>query len=355
MSRQDDTSQPDLLRVELHRTVSDTILVLRGEFELTGTDTFWTHISQALAASPQSITIDASGLEFMDSLGLQALMRARDAATEPGVAFRISEASPAFRRVVELAGVEGLLPDYGQSGALLLLWPPPTSTPPPTCRARPEPPSFIQSFCQSSHRKEWTEWVGRNGSAAGQGCDLHIPSILGIVALDAGGEGKTTRTATARQEPARSETMRPAPSQATTTEAPDVVATTTEAPGTVATTTTEAPAAVDTSTVVADDGDPDGNPEAGIGSTEACRADPACPSSEHRTGDLCGATLVADQGGYLEGRHDAEQGLPYRIDGAPAPSPEDDDDDDGTVGPQTAYRAGYVQGWCDGGGEPASH
>ena len=91
--------------------------------------------------------------------------------------------------------------------------------------------------------------------------------------------------------------------------------------------------------------------EPSIGSTEACRADPACPSSEHRTSDLCGATLIVDQGGYLEGRHDAEQRRPYQIDGAPAPSPADDDDDDGTVGPQTRYRAGYVQGWCDGGGE----
>jgi hypothetical protein len=87
-----------------------------------------------------------------------------------------------------------------------------------------------------------------------------------------------------------------------------------------------------------------------LGSTEACRADPTCPSSEHRTGDPCGATLINDQDGYLEGRHDAERGLPYQIDGAPAPGAADDDDD-GTIGPQTRYRAGYVQGWCDGGGE----
>src|ERR687892_385952 len=86
--------------------------------------------------------------------------------------------------------------------------------------------------------------------------------------------------------------------------------------------------------------------------TGDCRADPSCPSSEHRTSDPCGATVIVDEAGYLEGRRDAEQGLPYQIDGAPAPGPEDDDDDDATVGPQTRYRAGYVQGWCDGGGEP---
>jgi hypothetical protein len=171
---------------------------------------------------------------------------------------------------------------------------------------------------------------------------MSLAAIFGIVALRAGGEGQTTKAAAAR--PATtvpSETVLSAPSRATT-----------EAPSTVATATTEAPIAVDTSTVAASGDDP----EPAVGSTEACRADPTCPSSEHRTGDLCGATLIVDQAGYLEGRHDAEQGLPYQIDGAPAPSPTDDDDDDATVGPQTAYRAGYVQGWCDGGGgQPASH
>jgi hypothetical protein len=86
------------------------------------------------------------------------------------------------------------------------------------------------------------------------------------------------------------------------------------------------------------------------GSTEDCRADPNCPSSEHRTSDPCGAAIIIDTGGYLEGRRDAEQGLAYQVDNAPAPEPADDDDDDGTVGPETRYRAGYAQGWCDGGG-----
>jgi hypothetical protein len=170
---------------------------------------------------------------------------------------------------------------------------------------------------------------------------MSLAAIFGIVALHDGGQGQTTKAAARPATTAPSETVRSAPTRATTT----------DAPSTVATTTTEAPVGVNTSTVAASGHDP----EPAVGSTEACRADPACPSSEHRTGDLCGATLIVDQAGYLEGRHDAEQGLPYQIDGAPAPSPADDDDDDATVGPQTAYRAGYVQGWCDGGGEqPAS-
>jgi hypothetical protein len=85
-------------------------------------------------------------------------------------------------------------------------------------------------------------------------------------------------------------------------------------------------------------------------STEQCRADPGCPSSEHRTDDRCGAQLIVDIDGYLEGRHDAEAGRPFQVDNAPPPTAADNDDDDATVGPQTRYRAGYAQGWCDGGG-----
>jgi hypothetical protein len=85
-----------------------------------------------------------------------------------------------------------------------------------------------------------------------------------------------------------------------------------------------------------------------VNNTQDCRSDSTCPSSEHRTGDACGSELIVDVDGYLEGRHDAEAGLPNQADNAPAPTPDDDDDDDATVGPQTRYRAGYAQGWCDG-------
>jgi hypothetical protein len=186
--------------------------------------------------------------------------------------------------------------------------------------------------------------VGLLGVATG------LAVILGIIALGAGGEESTSGAGPSRPATMPTETVRSAPRRATTTTEGSIAEpTTTEASIAEATTTTEAPVAVDTSSVAANR---DAAPS--VGSTEACRADPACPSSEHRTSDPCGATLIVDQAGYLEGRHDAERGLPYQIDGAPASSPADDDDDDATVGPQTAYRAGYVQGWCDGGGEQPS-
>jgi hypothetical protein len=88
-----------------------------------------------------------------------------------------------------------------------------------------------------------------------------------------------------------------------------------------------------------------------IPSTTVTTASPTTTSpstSPSRTGATCGADPIVDVPGYLEGRGDAEAGRPYQVDDAPAPTADDDDDDDATVGPQTRYRAGYAQGWCDG-------
>jgi anti-sigma B factor antagonist len=105
----------DTLRIEVRYVDDRATLILGGEFDMTGRERFRSFVSEAAAAG-RSITIDASGLEFVDSAGLQALLRARELADEAGVAFRVSEVSPALRRVVELAGVEGLLPGQGGAG-----------------------------------------------------------------------------------------------------------------------------------------------------------------------------------------------------------------------------------------------
>ena len=176
-----------------------------------------------------------------------------------------------------------------------------------------------------------------------------LAAIVGIsVVSDDGGSD----TVLSRGSNAATESSPPADSTGSdsTTSVTSDSTTTTSVRGDSTTAATEPTTVPTDSTATPDPTDSDDGAGA-LGSTEACRADPTCPSSEHRTGDLCGATLIIDQDGYLEGRHDAEQGLPYQIDGAPAPSAADDDDDDGTIGPQTRYRAGYVQGWCDGGGE----
>lgn len=108
----DDVEQPvpaDSLRVEARYVGSDVTITLEGEFDLGGTEQFWPYASEALDSRPRSIVVDAAGLTFIDSAGIMAIWRARDAARTAGVTFRVSNATPPVRRVVELLGLEDLL------------------------------------------------------------------------------------------------------------------------------------------------------------------------------------------------------------------------------------------------------
>jgi anti-sigma B factor antagonist len=110
-SSQGNDLHDDDLHVKVEQNCAGTTIILEGEFDSTGTDRFWAFFSDALAASPRSITLDAPGLTFIDSSGLKALLHARAAATDAGVAFRVSQPSPQLRRIAEITGLEDLLED----------------------------------------------------------------------------------------------------------------------------------------------------------------------------------------------------------------------------------------------------
>jgi anti-anti-sigma factor len=77
------------LDIEVSPARTGTIISLMGELDTTGTERFWALLSESLAAKPKSVTIDARGLKSIDSSGLMALVRARDAIVEAGVGFHV--------------------------------------------------------------------------------------------------------------------------------------------------------------------------------------------------------------------------------------------------------------------------
>ena len=96
-------ASPGDLYVETKHDGVSPIIVVVGEFDMTGVEVFWAHVSEAVEVRPVSITVDAGRLTFVDSSGLMALAHARDAATEAGATFRVSEPSPPLRRIAESA------------------------------------------------------------------------------------------------------------------------------------------------------------------------------------------------------------------------------------------------------------
>ena len=86
-------------------------IALQGEFDMTGTARFRSCVNEALATHPRSLLVDAHGLTFIDTCGLKALLHARAAAIDAGVAFRVSAPSPVLRWLAEVTGLEDLLED----------------------------------------------------------------------------------------------------------------------------------------------------------------------------------------------------------------------------------------------------
>ena len=111
MSEDAETFRADVLRVEASQDRAGTTIVLAGEFDMTGTDRVRSCVNEALETHPRSLIVDADGLTFIDSSGLKALLHARAAATDAGVAFRVSEPSSALRWMAKVTGVEDLLAD----------------------------------------------------------------------------------------------------------------------------------------------------------------------------------------------------------------------------------------------------
>jgi anti-sigma B factor antagonist len=98
-----------LFRAEVTDDDTDPVIIVEGEFDASGTDWFGACVSALLQRHPMSIAVDASALSFMDSSGLRSMLIARAAAEEAGVRFRIAEASPVVRRLVERTGLQSRL------------------------------------------------------------------------------------------------------------------------------------------------------------------------------------------------------------------------------------------------------
>jgi anti-anti-sigma factor len=86
----------------------DRLLVLHGELDI-ATAPELVEMLERLRRRRHRVALDLAEVSFMDSTGLTTLMDAHLAAQSNGWSLEIRRASPAVRRVFELAGVERLL------------------------------------------------------------------------------------------------------------------------------------------------------------------------------------------------------------------------------------------------------
>jgi anti-anti-sigma factor len=98
----------DYFSVLVVETEGEPVVVVKGEIDLRAADDLWSGIETALADGPPRLVLDMVDTTFMDSSGLNTLLRAYAAVGRLPEALVLRTPSPAVRRVIALAGLEDL-------------------------------------------------------------------------------------------------------------------------------------------------------------------------------------------------------------------------------------------------------
>lgn len=92
--------------VSIERVDGDAVLVLAGEIDLATSPRVRDAVIDVLATQPPArLVIDLSGVSFLDSTGIGALVAGRNKAAALGVPFVVRHPQRMVRRVLDIAGL----------------------------------------------------------------------------------------------------------------------------------------------------------------------------------------------------------------------------------------------------------
>jgi anti-sigma B factor antagonist len=94
-----------ILRLQTSSRDGTLRLALSGEFDIAGVEKFETALSEA-GGEHRELVIDLSGLSFIDSSGIRAILVADRSLRERGVPVKVVKPGPLVHRVFELSGLD---------------------------------------------------------------------------------------------------------------------------------------------------------------------------------------------------------------------------------------------------------
>lgn len=104
----------------MSQTPKASVLALRGEIDMATGKYFSVQLDEALATSDQVLVVDMTGIDFLGSAGLAALITFQDKAESQGVEVRVV-CGPTTRRVIELTGLTERFRLAGTAAAALAM------------------------------------------------------------------------------------------------------------------------------------------------------------------------------------------------------------------------------------------
>lgn len=96
---------PNDLDVQLERSGDVVRLRVSGELDLVSESQFSAQLLRALAEDLRLVVVDLTGVEFIDSCGLRALLTGRDAAQRAGRELALAVADGPVTALFDIAGV----------------------------------------------------------------------------------------------------------------------------------------------------------------------------------------------------------------------------------------------------------
>jgi anti-anti-sigma factor len=84
-------------------------VTMQGELDLDRADEVAAQLGALPGQGATAVVVDASGLNFIDSSGLRALLGAREQLEEAGATLQVTNLSPAVDRVLGMTGTRELL------------------------------------------------------------------------------------------------------------------------------------------------------------------------------------------------------------------------------------------------------
>jgi anti-anti-sigma factor len=109
------TDSSEYFSVEVVEIGDEPVVVVRGEIDLRSAGSFGHAIDAVLARSPKRLVVHLGEITFMDSSGVQVLLRAHAALGRLPEATVLQSPAAAVRRVLELAGVADLFVYEGEA------------------------------------------------------------------------------------------------------------------------------------------------------------------------------------------------------------------------------------------------
>lgn len=84
-------------------------IALRGDVDVDTSPQLSAAVDDALGRGRRHVAVDMGAVTFLDSTGLTALLRARDAMASAGGSLRVTSASPVVVRLLEITELTDLL------------------------------------------------------------------------------------------------------------------------------------------------------------------------------------------------------------------------------------------------------